>query len=311
MLRLNQVQVLGTHNSYHRRPSSGVPGAWSNYAHPELEVQLDEQGIRSVELDISNTDGFSVGHDPYFDDRSNCSPLAACLRRLRRWSDQHPGHIPIFILLEPKDPSPVFDPVRDAWDERAFNRLDKAVRSVLHPDDLVTPDDVRGNESTLREAVVNKGWPTLDAVRGKFVVVLNRIALRREYLDGNPSLEGRAMFVPAYENAPSAAFIEHDQPVEAEIRRLVEKGFIVRTRADADGVEVRAEDQSRSDAAIHSGAQIVSTDYPVPDVTISDYVVRLPNQRTLRCNPINAPSRCDTSDIENARGLRRGRGAAG
>jgi hypothetical protein len=305
VLRLNQVQVLGTHNSYHRRPSSGVPGAWSNYEHPPLDVQLGEEGVRSVELDISNVDGFTVGHDPFFDDRSNCSPLRVCLRALRRWSDQHPGHIPIFVLLDPKDPSPIYDPVRDSWDVDAFDRLDKAVRAVLEPDDLVTPDDVRGDAATLREAVVEEGWPTLEEVRGKFIVVLNRIALRREYIDGHRSLEGRAMFIPAYENAPSAAFIEHDLPVESEIRRLVEKGFIIRTRADADGVEVRAEDHTRSDAAMHSGAQIISTDYPVPDDKISDYVVQFPNKRAARCNPVNAPRRCDTSDIENARGLRR------
>jgi hypothetical protein len=304
VLRLNQVQVLGTHNSYHRRPSSGVPGSWSNYEHPALPVQLGEQGVRSVELDVSNTNGFAVEHDPFFDDRSNCSPLSACLERLRRWSDEHPGHIPVFVLLEPKDPSPVFDPVRDDWDARAFRKLDRTVRSVLGPSDLVTPDDVRGDAPTLRKAVLEHGWPKLEDVRGKFVVVLNRVALRREYIGDTRSLEGRPMFVPAYEYAPSAAFIEHDQPNRGEIRRLVRKGFIVRTRADADGVEVQADDRSRSLAAIESGAQIISTDYPVPDLTISEYVVRLPNERSAACNPISAPQRCAASDIENTRGLR-------
>ncbi|MEX2032470.1 MAG: Ca2+-dependent phosphoinositide-specific phospholipase C, partial [Dehalococcoidia bacterium] len=57
-------------------------------------------------------------------------------------------------------------------------------------------------------------------------------------------------------------------------------------------------------AAIESGAQIISTDYPVPDLTISEYVVRLPNERSAACNPISAPQRCAASDIENTRGLR-------
>jgi len=85
----------------------------------------------------------------------------------------------------------------------------------------------------------------------------------------------------------------------------VDKGFIVRTRADADGREVEAEDYRRSRAAIESGAQIVSTDYLVPDLSISEYQVVLPNDRPMRCNPLNAPTRCRSSDIENARGLRR------
>lgn len=305
VLRLNEIQVLGTHNSYHRRPSTQVPGSWSDYEHPPLTVQLDEAGVRSVELDIANIPDFPVQHDPFVDDRSTCTPLATCLQELEEWSDAHPGHIPIFVLIEAKDPSALFDPIRQEWDGAAFDRLDTVIRSVLGPDDLVTPDDVRGGAPTLRNAVVHSGWPRLRDVRGKFVLVLNRVALRREYLDGHPSLEGRPMFVPAYENAPSAAFIEHDEPIKSEIERLVERGFIVRTRADAEGVEVSAEDYRRSRAAIASGAQIVSTDYPVPDFTISGYVVRLPNEESLRCNPLNAPVRCRSADVENPKGLRR------
>lgn len=304
VLRLNQVQLLGTHNSYHRRPFSDVPGLWTDYQHPPLNVQLAQEGVRSVELDVSNVDGFSVEHDPYYDDRSNCTPLAECLGQLLEWSNDHPGHIPIFILIDAKDPGALFDPIRDEWDADGLDRLDLAVRTALGTNRLVTPDDVRGDAKTLRDAVFDKGWPTLDKVRGKFVVVLNRIALRRTFLDGRPSLEGRAMFVPAYENAPSAAFLERDMPLVGEIRRLVESGFIVRTRADADGVEVRSNDRHRSRAAVRSGAQIISTDYPVPDRTISDYVVRLPNDRQARCNPVNAPERCTAADVENALGLR-------
>lgn len=304
MLRLNEIQVLGTHNSYHERPFTDVPGLWTDYQHPPLTVQLAQEGVRSVELDVSNVDGFSVEHDPYYDDRSNCSPLARCLHQLVRWSDDHPGHIPIFVLIDAKDPGPVFDPIRDEWDASALERLDAVVRDGLGRDNLVQPDDVRGKADTLREAVLDKGWPTLDEVRGKFVVILNRIALRRTYLDGRPSLEGRSMFIPAYENAPSAAFLERDMPLVGEIRRLVDLGFVVRTRADADGVEVRSGDLHRSRAAVRSGAQIISTDYPVPDRSISNYVVRLPNDREARCNPVNAPERCTAADVENPLGLR-------
>ncbi|MBM3672151.1 MAG: hypothetical protein FJW86_08245 [Actinobacteria bacterium] len=304
VLRLNHVQVIGTHNSYHRRPSVEIPGAWTDYAHPPLAEQLDA-GVRSIELDVANVPQFPVQHDPFVDDRSNCTPLATCLGELEEWSDAHPGHLPIFVLIEAKDPSFLFDPVRDEWDLRAFDRLDTVIRSAMGPDNLVTPDDVRGDALTLRNAVVHRGWPRLEDVRGKFVFVLNRIALRRLYVVGHPSLEGRPMFVPAYENAPSAAFIEHDQPSRSAIGDLVDKGFIVRTRADADGREVEAEDYRRSRAAIESGAQIVSTDYLVPDLSISEYQVVLPNDRPMRCNPLNAPTRCRSSDIENARGLRR------
>jgi hypothetical protein len=298
VLRMNQIQVLGTHNSYHRRPSTDVPGFWTDYEHPPLRVQLGTEGIRSVELDVSNVSGFSVEHDPFYDDRSNCPRLADCLGELKRWSDAHPRHAPIFVLLEAKDPSAIFDPVRDKWDAKSLDRLDDAVRAVFTPSDLITPDDVRGHAPTLRDAIMRTGWPTLARARGKFVVLLNRIKLRRTYLDGHPSLEGRAMFVPAYTNAPSAAIVERDDPFEHEIHRLVRLGFIVRTRADADGVEAKADDLTRSNTAIRSGAQIVSTDYPVPDPSLSKYFVRLPDGRSVACNPVNAPKRCRPRDVE-------------
>ena len=61
-LRLHEIQVIGSHNSYHVRPAE--PGfslakqaypeaaAW-DYSHAPLDVQLD-RGVRSFELDINN-----------------------------------------------------------------------------------------------------------------------------------------------------------------------------------------------------------------------------------------------------------------
>jgi hypothetical protein len=304
VLRVNEIQVLGTHNSYHQRPRTSIPGEWTDYEHPSLTEQLGDQGLRSVELDVSNRPSFPVEHDPFVDNRSSCSPLADCLRELKRWSDAHPGHVPIFVLVDAKDPTPVIDTVRDDWDTTSLHRLDDEIRSVLEPKDLLTPDDVRGDAPTLRNAVVNRGWPTLKEARGKLVMILNRERLRQEYMAGNRSLEDRVMFIPAYENAPSAAFIAHDQPDERNIARLVRKGFIVRARADAEGIEVANEDYRRSEEAIASGAQIISTDYPEADLAISPYEVRLPNGRAVRCNPVIAPPRCRGSAVENERGLR-------
>src|SRR6185295_7483666 len=140
---------------------------------------LGTEGIRSVELDVSNVSGFSVVADSFYDDRSNCPRLAECLGELTRWSDAHPRHAPIFVLIEAKDPSAIFDPIRDKWDAASLDRLDDAVRAAFSPEQLITPDDVRGDAPTLREAIMGTGWPTLAKSRGKFVVVLNRIKLRR------------------------------------------------------------------------------------------------------------------------------------
>ncbi|HVU32695.1 MAG TPA: Ca2+-dependent phosphoinositide-specific phospholipase C, partial [Opitutaceae bacterium] len=67
----------------------------------------------------------------------------------------------------------------------------------------------------------------------------------------------------------------------------VRAGFIVRTRADAELREARARTTTRRDCALASGAQCVSTDFPVPDRRYSDYEVRLPGGASARLNPVN------------------------
>ncbi len=60
--RLNQIQAIGSHNSYHLAPPAAVLGtigkfrtdaadAW-NYSHPPLARQLADAGVRQLELDI-------------------------------------------------------------------------------------------------------------------------------------------------------------------------------------------------------------------------------------------------------------------
>ena len=68
VLRVNQMQVLGTHNSYHLRPPRQLlPNEPADYEHPALDVQLAE-GIRSLEIDariariLKYRDHSCVGH---------------------------------------------------------------------------------------------------------------------------------------------------------------------------------------------------------------------------------------------------------
>jgi hypothetical protein len=69
-------------------------------------------------------------------------------------------------------------------------------------------------------------------------------------------------------NDPQAA---HD-----EIRRLVEAGFLVRTRVDAGLEEPRRGDLGRFERAMSSGAQLLSTDLPDPDARFPGYLITLP-----------------------------------
>jgi hypothetical protein len=311
-LRTNQVQVLGTHNSYHIQQDTPIQSPPDmQYTHPPLDQQLD-LGVRGFELDVVNApDGsFPVMHTPVINATSNCTPLAQCLQVVRTWSAAHPGHVPIFILVEPKTGASdrVLDPSLREWDAAGLDLLDAVVRSSLGRQ-LITPDSVRGKAKTLRAAVTGKGWPTLDKTRGKVMVVLNKAgALRDVFLQGHPSLQGRAMFVTAAARSPAAAVIKMDDPDEVRIRQLVKQGIIVRTHADDGLVEARANDVTRRDLALRSGAQIVSTDFEVAVPAIGgDYVVQIPGGTPARCDPVNAPKKCRPSDVENPRQLTRKR----
>jgi hypothetical protein len=311
-LRLHEVQVLNTHNSYHLRPPVDLPGSLGDtvdYEHPPLDEQLENEGVRGFELDFADRGGsdFQVVHTPVVDAETNCSPLQECLRVIKAWSDDHPGHVPIFVLVEPKDGllERGIDPGIRAFDADTVGRLDEEVRGVLTPEDLLTPDDVRGETSTLRAAVTGRGWPTLEEARGRIVLILNASGGKRDlYLDGRPSLQGAPMFVTADPDEPSAAVVKVDDPDAERIQQLVRDHFIVRTRADADVVEARANDTARRDLAFRTGAQIVSTDFPVPDPKINaKYFVQLPDGDPARCNPVRAPEDCRSIDVENPRFL--------
>src|SRR5687768_17106621 len=57
-VRLNEIQLLGTHNSYHIAPEPpvlaflGARARDIEYTHRLLEEQLSRQGIRKFELDV-------------------------------------------------------------------------------------------------------------------------------------------------------------------------------------------------------------------------------------------------------------------
>jgi Phosphoinositide phospholipase C, Ca2+-dependent len=305
-LHLNQVQVLATHNSYHIQQDVPIPASQTTqYTHAPLDQQLDSQGVRGFEIDVVNApDGqFPVVHTPVVDATSNCTPLAQCLDVVRQWSTGHPGHVPLFILIEPKTDAidRVIDPTLREFDGAGLDQLDAMVRSSLGRQ-LITPDSVRGGSQTLRDAVRQKGWPTLGKTRGKVMVALNTGgATRATFLQGHPSLQGRAMFVTTDgEGSSAAAVIKMDDPDEQRIQQLVKDGFIVRTRADADLGEARAHDVTRRDLTLRSGAQIVSTDFEVPVPPIGgDYVVQIPGGTPAGCNPVNAPKNCRPTDVEN------------
>ena len=331
-LKLNQIQVIGTHNSYHAglAPSMAIwlgqhnPQALAglDYQHPPLTEQLDH-GVRQIELDIyADTQGGRYAHpqsthllaaanlppdpDPYpaglldkpgfkvfhvqdIDTRSTCQPFVACLAEVRTWSHAHPGHVPVFILVEAKQGVPKGTQLTqtEPFTPAVFDALDAEIRSVFPAAELITPDDVRGSYDTLNAAVRAGSWPTLDSARGRVVFLLDQHANTPIYLEGHPGLRGRVLFTNSTPGDPDAAFLERNDGPAAEITALVQQGYLIRARTDADTKQARTDDTSTRDAMMASGAQILSTDYPAnePARWAGHFSVRLPGDVAARCDP--------------------------
>lgn len=294
VLRVNQLQAKASHNSYHVVESEDISAI--AYSHAPLDVQLAAQGVRGFELDTRwdhDQEALVVYHLPIIDDVSNCALFVECLSALKTWSDENPAHHPLFVQVEPKDGIPLADA------EQYFAAFEAEILSVWPRERILAPDDVRGDAATLRDAITGDGWPTLGEARGKVLFFIDESgAFREAYTRGQTDVNGRLMFADSEPGQGYESVHVYNDPGSPEVSAAVLAGFIVRTRADSDNEEPLAGDTSRRDAALASGAQVVSTDYPAP-VDGVDYVVELPGGTPSRCNPLNAPAECTSEAIED------------
>jgi hypothetical protein len=91
---------------------------------------------------------------------------------------------------------------------------------------------------------------------------------------------------------------------QLRVHALPARLAVRRTRADADTVQARTGDVTQRDAAFQSGAQFVSTDYPVPGRAApfgTDYFAQIPGGDPARCNPVNTGTHCRSSALERLR----------
>src|SRR5688572_28264445 len=138
-VRLNEVQVIGTHNSYKREISEAeqaayeaairTPGDYDQflaYSHASLPNQLAHQRVRGLELDLFadpagglyaeplirralglgpladpawRTPGIKTFHIADLDYETTCVRFVTCLEQVADWSQANPRHVPLLILL--------------------------------------------------------------------------------------------------------------------------------------------------------------------------------------------------------------------
>ncbi|HLP53300.1 MAG TPA: Ca2+-dependent phosphoinositide-specific phospholipase C, partial [Chitinophagales bacterium] len=165
------------------------------------------------------------------------------------------------------------------------------IKSVFGDDlqGVITPDQVRGSYSTLDEMATANAWPLLSSCRGKVLFAMEGGAVEN-YLVNHTALKGRVMFVYSEPGRPEAAFVKRNASTrdKEKIKELVKKGYIIRTRSDAETWEARNNDYTNMNSAFESGAQITSTDFYQPDLRFSTFCVQFPGGGAGRANPINS-----------------------
>jgi hypothetical protein len=260
------------------------------YTQPLGLTELQENG-KTTRLYDSNGDlakpGLKVFHVQDLDFRSHQLLFKACLQTIKTWSDANRNHVPIVITVNAKD-SPIEregETIPLPFTKAALDSIDLEIRAVFDESRLITPDLIRGDYATLEQAVLEHGWPKIKAVQGRILLVLDETGQKFDDYVGTNNLKGRVMFVDAVEGHPCAAVRIINDPVKdgKYIQNLVAKGYLVRTRADADTEEARKNDLSRFKLAQQSGAQIISTDYYLPSRFFqSPYRVIFENQSYVR-----------------------------
>lgn len=212
-VKLNEIQVIGSHNSYKRSIDPALFSYLSkadsaslskiDYSHIPLSQQLD-MGLLDLEIDVyadpkggkyshplglalvkeqpsfdpdsvMKQPGFKVFHIPDIDFRSNCLTFKMCLQELKSWSEKHPDHYPVFITMNAKDEGikRAGFVIPQKFTAATFDSLDHEITTYLGKAHLITPDMVKGRYPTLESAVLHHNWPIIKNVKGKFLFVLD------------------------------------------------------------------------------------------------------------------------------------------
>lgn len=166
--RYNEVFRVACHNCYEKQ--HGFARFYNVFNHTK-SVEIDFYDSKAIGTGAGGRSRhWYVRHMPTGSNKSNCSGsgnLERCLRDIRKWSTDHPGHEVITAFLDKKQ----------AWGSSGNGRtpadLDRLILKVFPARSLFRPKDLKGRHKSLRAAARAGGWPTMRQLRGKVIFVLN------------------------------------------------------------------------------------------------------------------------------------------
>lgn len=293
-VKFNEVAYIATHNSYQLQSVPSLQKLFRDFETVSFGLingdiplycsdTLTEQfnvGIRSIELDIETVvDGDDVSfvctHSPLIDMTSSSYDFELALEEIKMWSDANPGHLPISIIVEPKEFFLLENGMRFI-NLKYANVLDNLIREAFG-DKLITPAEMMSEHNSLKEMREADDWMSLEDCAGRVAVFFHDTdGVTGRFIKQDETLKSRAMFpMLRYKDRDksyaSVLIVNKPNDIEKHSTELIyEKNLIVRTRVDSYG-SYNEEDRRKT---LESGAQILSTDYPKKaDMTNVDYYV--------------------------------------
>jgi hypothetical protein len=217
--KFSGLSGVGSHNTY----QIDVHPNWTHF------VNALDSGVRQVEIDVWLSSGtWEVSHDNPLASSNKCvhdphtyadlysgdrnGHLYSCLENLRLWSEHNPGHDPVIVKIEMKDG--FWDQVSPFRPSLNPEHFDDTLASFLGSVRIFTPADLMTGThlaeppampyETLDDAAAADAWPTVNALKGKFIVLLIRGTAEfgvlsdfsdQEYIDQR--LKGQGASTPA------------------------------------------------------------------------------------------------------------------
>jgi hypothetical protein len=272
-LRWHRCRFKASHNSYERDENLHEQLSWS-------ASQPWQGGCRGIELDIwrhsDASKGTSLGYFTVAHSTPGRVPLANHLGQLLSYHANLPDHDPVLVTLDIKS---------SAGSAAAFAaEIDRYLGEWFDRTLVYKPADLRARSRLphLIDIVRRVGWPTIDALKGRFIFVLSGTeAWKKRYaelttqsslcfadfdVDDDKSFEALAPSLPANRvflnmHVFSADFADW----KAAVPRLTQAGYIVRAyvldskaiwaKAMAAGVNVLSSDAVRGKTWAHVGTE--------------------------------------------------------
>lgn len=163
--RYDAVFRKASHNSFEKAKAASLAAVLDKVSTIEIDIWDDKNGGLGGEM----AGNWYVRHGLTGGNENNSTGnggLDACLTDIKKWSDAHPDHEVITIVIDKKQ----------GWggggNQRQPADFDALLTRIIPADRFFTPGLMLGKFGDLKTAAKAGAWPTMRSLRNKFMVVM-------------------------------------------------------------------------------------------------------------------------------------------